>query len=59
MQRVGVARRQHVDIGEQKRVIQVEPEPIEVPVREPEPQRHDEPVPVPEREDEGQQVPAR
>ena len=48
-----------MDIGEQKRVIQVEPEPLRAPERpvqpeplvvpEPQPQREAEPVPVPAR----------
>lgn len=43
-----------MDIGEQKRIIQVEPEPLQAPVEEPareepapvEPERQQEPVPV-------------
>jgi hypothetical protein len=40
-----------MDIGKQKRVITVEPEPLTVPGREPAgPERDPVPVPVPERE---------
>ena len=47
-----------MDIGKQKRVITVEPEPLQAPRREPAaPERDPAPVPVPERERE--RVPAR
>jgi hypothetical protein len=40
-----------MDIGKQKRVITVEPEPLQVPRQEPAaPEREPVPVPVPERE---------
>lgn len=46
-----------MDIGEQKRVIQVEPEPVRTPAEEPAPELPAEPVPVPERREET--VPSR
>jgi len=47
-----------MDIGKQKRVITVEPEPLQAPRQEPvAPERDPVPVPVPERERE--RVPAR
>ena len=47
-----------MDIGEQKRVITVEPEPLQVPREQPEaPEREPVIVPAPERKREG--VPAR
>jgi len=47
-----------MDIGKQKRVITVEPEPLQVPHTQPAaPEREPGPVPVPERERE--RVPAR
>ena len=46
-----------MDIGEQKRVIMVEPEPLQAPVEEPiVPERESVPVPVPGRD--GDKVPA-
>ena len=44
-----------MDIGEQKRIIQVEPEPLQVPVEEP---VREEPIPAPP-EREREPVPAR
>jgi hypothetical protein len=46
-----------MDIGEQKRVITVEPEPLQVPGQEP-PAPEREPVPVPRPRRERERVPA-
>lgn len=54
---MGEEARASMDIGKQKRVITVEPEPLQVPDTEPAaPEREPEPLPVPEREPE--RVPA-
>ena len=41
-----------MDIGEQRRLIIVEPEPLQVPAKEPVPEREPARVPAPEREKE-------